>query len=158
MTSTRTSARTAAPVGTSPADDAPVLRVASLTKQYPLPGGWFGRGGGRVLKALDGVDLDLRRGEVLGLVGESGSGKSTLAKIVVGSTPPTTGEVAHEGGPVGGTGKMWEYRWTDGRDGNSVQGPYDGPTMKAWQDAGYFEGVEFRAVGEDTWDRLAEFV
>ncbi|KUI73707.1 hypothetical protein VM1G_09251 [Cytospora mali] len=55
-------------------------------------------------------------------------------------------------------GKLWEYRWTDGRDGDSVQGPYDGPTMKAWQDAGYFEGVEFRAVGEDTWDRVADFV
>lgn len=62
------------------------------------------------------------------------------------------------GESVASSGKMWEYRWTDGRDGNSVQGPYDGPTMKAWQDAGYFEGVEFREVGEDTWDRLAEFV
>lgn len=62
------------------------------------------------------------------------------------------------GGSTAGAGRMWEYRWTDGRDGESVQGPYDGPTMKAWQDAGYFEGVEFRAVGEDTWDRLAEFV
>lgn len=54
--------------------------------------------------------------------------------------------------------KMWEYRWTDGRDGGVVQGPYDGPTMKAWQDAGYFEGVEFRAVGEEEWDRVGDFV
>lgn len=54
--------------------------------------------------------------------------------------------------------KMWEYQWTDGRDGGVVQGPYDGPTMKAWQDAGYFEGVEFRAVGEEHWSRVAEFV
>ncbi|KAK7747953.1 hypothetical protein SLS53_001205 [Cytospora paraplurivora] len=54
--------------------------------------------------------------------------------------------------------KMWEYRWTDGRDGESVQGPYDGPTMKAWQDAGYFDGVEFRAVGDDSWSRVADFV
>ncbi|ROW06445.1 hypothetical protein VMCG_04440 [Cytospora schulzeri] len=57
-----------------------------------------------------------------------------------------------------GAAKMWEYRWTDGRDGENVQGPYDGPTMKAWQDAGYFEGVEFRAVGEEKWDLLADFV
>lgn len=54
--------------------------------------------------------------------------------------------------------KMWEYRWTDGRDGGVVQGPYDGSTMKAWQDAGYFEGVEFRAVGEENWSLVADFV
>ncbi|KAI5466909.1 Lin1 family protein [Mariannaea sp. PMI_226] len=43
---------------------------------------------------------------------------------------------------------MWEFRWTDGRDGGTKQGPFDGATMKAWQEAGYFtEGsVEFRAV------------
>ncbi|CZR38617.1 uncharacterized protein FPRO_06192 [Fusarium proliferatum ET1] len=47
-------------------------------------------------------------------------------------------------------GTMWEFRWIDGRDGNDSQGPYDGATMKAWKDAGYFpEGaVEFRAVKE----------
>lgn len=73
-------------------------------------------------------------------------------------TPAAETTVGGGGGSTGGAGnKMWEYRWTDGRDGESVQGPYDGPTMKAWQDAGYFEGVEFRAVGEDAWDRLPEF-
>lgn len=55
------------------------------------------------------------------------------------------------------SGKMWQYRWIDGRDGDNIQGPYDGPTMKAWQDAGYFDGVEFRGVGEDDWDRIAAF-
>ena len=73
-------------------------------------------------------------------------------------TPAAEVSISRGAGSVAGEDKMWEYRWTDGRDGNSVQGPYDGPTMKAWQDAGYFDGVEFRAVGEDTWDRLAQFV
>ncbi|KAI1160068.1 hypothetical protein F5B18DRAFT_543870 [Nemania serpens] len=55
--------------------------------------------------------------------------------------------------------KMWEYRWTDGRDGADRQGPFDGTMMKAWQDAGYFgEGVEFRELGEETWSRAADFV
>ncbi|TRX90515.1 hypothetical protein FHL15_008684 [Xylaria flabelliformis] len=55
--------------------------------------------------------------------------------------------------------KMWEYRWTDGRDGSSKQGPFDGNMMKAWQDAGYFgEGVEFREVGDESWSRAADFV
>ncbi|RFU33418.1 hypothetical protein B7463_g2923, partial [Scytalidium lignicola] len=55
--------------------------------------------------------------------------------------------------------KMWEYRWTDGRDGAN-QGPFDGPTMLIWQDAGYFgEGVEFRRAGEEgPWRRVVDFV
>ncbi len=56
--------------------------------------------------------------------------------------------------------QMWEYRWTDGRDGAPYQGPFDGPTMKAWNDAGYFgELVEFRPAGRDGgWAREATFM
>lgn len=56
--------------------------------------------------------------------------------------------------------KMWEYRWTDGRDGGAKQGPYDGATMVGWQGAGYFgEGVEFRRVGDEgAWSRVVDFV
>ncbi|KAI1438569.1 hypothetical protein GGR50DRAFT_368672 [Xylaria sp. CBS 124048] len=57
------------------------------------------------------------------------------------------------------TTKMWEYRWTDGRDGADKQGPFDGAMMKAWQDAGYFgEGVEFRGVGDEMWSRAVDFI
>jgi CD2 antigen cytoplasmic tail-binding protein 2 len=65
-----------------------------------------------------------------------------------------------DSGPGSAQSQSWEFRWTDGRDGGTVQGPFDGPTMKAWQDAGYFgEGVEFRSVGGDEgWTRLASFV
>ncbi|OAA56349.1 gyf domain containing protein [Niveomyces insectorum RCEF 264] len=54
---------------------------------------------------------------------------------------------------------MWEYRWTDGRDGGARQGPFDGPTMKAWQDAGYFgDGVEFRPEGDEGgWSQTVSF-
>jgi CD2 antigen cytoplasmic tail-binding protein 2 len=56
------------------------------------------------------------------------------------------------------TNRMWEYRWIDGRDDAAKQGPYNGPTMKAWQDAGYFgEGVEFREVGDESWSRVVSF-
>ncbi|KAM0247365.1 hypothetical protein ACHAQJ_009873 [Trichoderma viride] len=65
-----------------------------------------------------------------------------------------------EDASVPASGTMWEFRWTDGRDNAAKQGPFDGPTMKAWQDAGYFgQGVEFRVAGGDegTWAASAHF-
>lgn len=72
--------------------------------------------------------------------------------------PREPDENGEAGGPV--EAKMWEFRWTDGRADATKQGPFDGPTMKAWQDAGYFgEGVEFRPAGEEGgWTRVATFV
>lgn len=56
-------------------------------------------------------------------------------------------------------GEMWEYKWSDARDGGESHGPYDGPTMKAWNEAGYFgEGVEFKKIGEVEWSRLLDVV
>jgi CD2 antigen cytoplasmic tail-binding protein 2 len=73
--------------------------------------------------------------------------------------PPTP---ETETGPDGSRPvKMWEYKWIDGRDGDTKQGPFDGATMVAWQDAGYFgEGVEFRKAGDDDgpWSRIVDFV
>ncbi len=55
--------------------------------------------------------------------------------------------------------KRWEYRWSDGRDGGQVNGPYDGSMMVAWNDAGYFgEGVEFREAGCERWSRDVDFL
>lgn len=55
---------------------------------------------------------------------------------------------------------MWEYHWSDARDGGDSHGPYDGPTMNAWKTAGYFgDGVEFRRVGDiGPWSSAVEFV
>lgn len=52
---------------------------------------------------------------------------------------------------------MWEYRWSDARDGTEKHGPYDVATMLAWRDAGYFgEAVEFRRVGDSGWGRTLD--
>ena len=52
------------------------------------------------IEALDGVDLALKRGEVLGLMGDNGAGKSTLVKIIAGSHAPSRGEMRLDGQPV----------------------------------------------------------
>ena len=64
----------------------PLFEVRDLKVHFPIH-----RSGGRVVKAIDGVDLEWRRGEVLGIVGESGCGKSTLGRTLLGLQPPDGG-------------------------------------------------------------------
>jgi peptide/nickel transport system ATP-binding protein len=78
--------------------DAPerVLEVRDVAKHFVLPrGGVFEPR--RVLRAVDGVDLDVARGETVGLVGESGCGKSTLARLIMRLHEPTSGSIRLEG-------------------------------------------------------------
>jgi branched-chain amino acid transport system ATP-binding protein len=69
---------------------APLLSARALSKSY----------GG--LRALDAVDLELSRGEILGVIGPNGAGKTTLFSLVAGSVPPTSGEVFLDGARVSG--------------------------------------------------------
>jgi len=78
----------------------PLLELRGLKKHYPVRGGVFRRQSASV-KALDGIDLDIHRGECLGLVGESGCGKTTTAKALVRMHRPTAGQILyhrHRGG------------------------------------------------------------
>lgn len=75
--------------------DVPLLSVQGLVKTYPSSGGHLWRS--TVVHAVSGVDIEVRRGENLGLVGESGSGKTTLARCVLGLTRPTAGSIRFEG-------------------------------------------------------------
>ncbi len=83
-----------------PADDT-ILSVEDLAVHFPVGGGLFG-GGARLLRAVDGVNLTLKRGECLGLVGESGSGKSTVALSILGLQAPTRGRIVLDGQVVAG--------------------------------------------------------
>ncbi|HST17922.1 MAG TPA: ABC transporter ATP-binding protein [Gaiellaceae bacterium] len=77
-----------------------LLRLDDLHVHYTLRGGLGRKVRGKqpeILRAVDGVDLELQRGETLGLVGESGCGKSTLGRAIVGLTDPTSGTVEYEG-------------------------------------------------------------
>jgi oligopeptide/dipeptide ABC transporter ATP-binding protein len=75
---------------------APLLQVRSLTKHFRLPGGWLS-GGTKYVYAVDGVDIEIANGEVLGLVGESGCGKTTLGRMVLRLIEPTSGSVLFDG-------------------------------------------------------------
>jgi oligopeptide transport system ATP-binding protein len=78
----------------------PLLEVRGLAMHFPLNASLVRRVRGAeidVLRAVDGVDLTVARGEALGLVGESGCGKSTLGRCIVGLYEPTAGEVLVEG-------------------------------------------------------------
>ncbi len=73
--------------------ESPVLEVRGLTRHYTV--GRLGRR--KIVHALNGVDLSLRKGEVLGLVGESGSGKTTFVRTVLLLDPPTAGTIRVNG-------------------------------------------------------------
>ncbi|MGH7727260.1 MAG: ABC transporter ATP-binding protein [Vulcanimicrobiaceae bacterium] len=82
----------------SPAGD--LLVVRDLYKYFPIHAGVFSRHVGDV-RAVDGIDFSIRRGETLGLVGESGSGKTTAGRVVLRLLDATKGEVIFEGRNIG---------------------------------------------------------
>jgi peptide/nickel transport system ATP-binding protein len=76
---------------------APIVQAEDLAKSFDVSPPWLNRvlerKGRSILRAVDGVTFDIRRGETLSLVGESGCGKSTVARLLVGLYAPTAGRV-----------------------------------------------------------------
>src|SRR3989442_2211129 len=71
-----------------PMTAAPLLVARNITKTFPG------------VKALDGVDFTVRRGEVHALMGENGAGKSTLIKVLTGVYRRDGGDITHDGQPI----------------------------------------------------------
>lgn len=83
-----------------------LVSIRNLVKYFDISGGWLEQlrfTGGRptmekvLVKAVNGVSLDINRGETVSVVGESGCGKSTLARTVMGLYPPNSGEIYYKG-------------------------------------------------------------
>ena len=76
-----------------------LIQVSNLVKQFPVKGGVLQRQVATV-DAVDGVDLEIRGGEAIGLVGESGCGKTTLGRMLVRLLEPTSGTIAFDGADI----------------------------------------------------------
>jgi peptide/nickel transport system ATP-binding protein len=76
-------------------EDPPLLEISAAKKYFPVRGGFLRRA--KVVRAVDDVSIELKRGETLGLVGESGCGKSTLGRLVLRLDDPTGGSIRFEG-------------------------------------------------------------
>ena len=72
-----------------------LLEARDVARSFSVSAGAFRPK--RTLQAVNGIDLQLQAGEVLGIVGESGCGKSTLARMLLGLTPPSRGQILLEG-------------------------------------------------------------
>jgi oligopeptide/dipeptide ABC transporter ATP-binding protein len=77
----------------------PLLEVQGLKKHFPIRTGILQRVTGAI-KAVDGVNFAIGRGETLGLVGESGCGKSTVSSLIVGLLRPTEGQILFDGADI----------------------------------------------------------
>ncbi len=77
-----------------------IMDVQDLKKYYPMSKGSFSKEGKKTLKALDGVSLQICKGEIFGIVGESGCGKSTLGRAMLRLFDVTDGKILFEGNDI----------------------------------------------------------
>ncbi|MEU6555848.1 dipeptide ABC transporter ATP-binding protein [Streptomyces sp. NPDC046915] len=93
------------------ADGEVLLKVEGLTKHFPIKKGILQRQVGAV-KAVDGIDFEVRKGETLGVVGESGCGKSTMGRVITRLQDPTGGTITFGGQDITrlSTGQMRPLR------------------------------------------------
>ncbi|WP_369392010.1 ABC transporter ATP-binding protein [Streptomyces sp. CG1] len=120
-----------------------LLKVTGLQKHFPIKKGLFQRQAGAV-RAVDGLDFEVRSGETLGVVGESGCGKSTMGRLITRLLEPTAGTIEFEGKDIThlGVGGMRPMR----RDVQMIfQDPYS--SLNPRHTIGTIVGAPFRLQG-----------
>ncbi len=147
-----------AAVSTAPADTDILLKVDDLRMYFPIKQGVFQRTVGNI-KAVDGLNFDIRKGETLGLVGESGCGKSTTGRAILQLYRPTTGNIWFKGQDLT-TLKGEDLRRTR-RDMQMIfQDPYASlnPRMSVGEIVGEPFAVHNIASGNERKDRVQELL
>jgi peptide/nickel transport system ATP-binding protein len=120
----------------------PLVAVRDLAVRY--------RRKGQAVTALDGIDLDWQRGEILGLVGESGCGKTTLGRAIVGLEPLSGGDVSVDGRPGGALGRRERARLVQ----MIFQDPYQSLDPRQTIGAQVMEGLDVHRIGANRGERV----
>jgi oligopeptide/dipeptide ABC transporter ATP-binding protein len=133
----------------------PLLQIRDLHTHYSVRGSFVDRLRGREsgsVSAVDGVTLDLQKGEVLGLVGESGSGKTTLGRTMLGLVPATSGSIKLRGEEITGLGEG-EMRPLRRRLQIVFQDPHASLNPAMTIGTSIADPLRFHGIGDDAADR-----
>lgn len=136
----------------------PLLSTRGLRKYFNLKGSLFSKSRVQVL-AVDGINLNVQKGETLGLVGESGCGKTTAAKVIIRVYEPTAGEVVFQGKNIFGLSAV-EMRQLRKKIQLVYQDPYSSlnPRMKIGHMIAEPIKVYKLASGHEVKDRVASIL
>jgi oligopeptide/dipeptide ABC transporter ATP-binding protein len=129
-----------------------ILEIKDLRQWFPITTGLLGKTKGYV-KAVDGVDLEIKKGETFGLVGESGSGKTTLGRCILRLIEPTSGAILYRGQDVTRL-KGENFRKIRRKFGIVFQDPYASLDPRQTVKSALIEPMKYHKLVQDEQDAV----